>query len=138
MFILNYVAFRNSAKKNVYVLASHSHFALNNVYETACRPKDEVLTGWIMGSAGAVWYLLPLEHAPSTVAMTDVYGYLLATVAPDGTITFEFKQVEEPNVPASVVNEFTRQQVDWCFAHNTSTYLPNGPTCANGAPPSGH
>jgi hypothetical protein len=131
------LAFRNSAKKNVYVLASHSHFALNNVYETACRPKNEVLTGWIMGSAGAVWYLLPLEHAASTVAMTNVYGYLLGTVAADGTIAFEFKQVEKSYVPASVVNEFTQQQVDWCFAHNTSTYLPNGPSCASGAPSSG-
>ncbi len=130
------VAFRNSTKKNVYVLASHSHFVLNNVYQTACHPRDEVLTGWIAGSAGAVWYLLPLEHAPSTVAMTDVYGYLLGTVAPDGTIAFEFRRVEESTVPASVVNEFTRQQVDWCFAHNTSTYLPNGPSCANGTPAS--
>ena len=93
------VAFRHSTKKNVYVLASHSHFVLNNIYETACRPKDEVLTGWIMGSAGAVWYLLPLDHAVAMVAMTDVYGYLLATVASDGTITFEFKQVKEPGVP---------------------------------------
>src|SRR5208337_4453797 len=47
------VAFRNSTKKNVYVLASHSHFALNNVYATACHG-NEVLPGWIMGSAGAV------------------------------------------------------------------------------------
>ena len=131
------LAFRDSTKKNVYVLASHSHFALNNVYETACRPKDQVLTGWIMGSAGAVWYRLPVEHAPSTVAMTDVYGYLLGTVASDGTITFEFKQVKEPEVPASVVNEFTRQQVDWCFASNTSTYLPNGPACAKATPSAG-
>jgi len=131
------VAFRNGARKNVYVLASHSHFVLNNIYETACRPKDAVLTGWIMGSAGAVWYLLPLDHAPSTVAMTHVYGYLLGTVARDGTITFQFRQVEQPEVPASVVKEFTQQQVDWCFTSNTSTYQPAGPKCANGAPSSG-
>jgi len=131
------LAFRHSTKKNVYVLASHSHFVLNNVYETACRSKDEILPGWITGSAGAVWYLLPLEHAPSTVAMTDVYGYLLGTVAPDGTMTFEFRQVEETSIPASVVKEFTQQQVDWCFTHNASTYMPNGPSCASGAPSSG-
>ena len=131
------VAFRNSTRKNIYVLASHSHFVLNNVYDTACRSKDEVLTGWIMGSAGAVWYLLPLDHAPSTVAMTDVYGYLLGTVARDGTITFEFRRVEEPDVPANVVKEFTQQQVDWCFAHNNSPYRPAGPQCTNGAPSSG-
>ena len=58
--------------------------------------------------------------------MTDVYGYLLATVAADGTITFEFKQVKKPDVPASVVKEFSRQQVDWCFAQNNSTYIADG------------
>jgi hypothetical protein len=130
------VAFRRTTKKNVYVLASHSHFVLNNIYATACHPKDEVLDGWIMGSAGAVWYLLPLEHSPSTVAMTNVYGYLLATVAPNGTMTFEFRQVEKAAVPASVVKEFTQPQVDWCFAKNISDppYTPKGPSCANGAP----
>ncbi len=133
------VAFRRSTKKNVYVLASHSHFVLNNIYETACRPKDEVLTGWIMGSAGAVWYLLPADHAVSTVAMTNVYGYLLATVASDGTMTFEFKEVKEPGVPDSVVKEFTKPRVDWCFTQNISNppYSPNGPSCANGAPSGG-
>jgi hypothetical protein len=131
------VAFRNSTKKNVYVLSSHSHFVLNNVYETACHPKDEVLTGWIMGSAGAVWYLLPLDHAAADVAMSGVYGYLLATVAPDGTMSFDFKQVKEPDVPAIVVKEFSQPQVDWCFAHNTSTYKPAGPKCGKSAPSSG-
>ena len=128
------VAFRRATKKNVYVLASHSHFALNNIYATACHPRDEVLDGWIMGSAGAVWYRLPPEHTPSTVAMTDVYGYLLATVAPDGTMSFEFKQLKQSDVPASVVKEFTQQQVNWCFTQNKAKYTPNGPSCANGAP----
>ena len=35
-------AFRKSTGKNVYVLASHSHFVMNNVYDTACH-KDDVL-----------------------------------------------------------------------------------------------
>jgi Calcineurin-like phosphoesterase len=134
------VAFRRNSRKNVYVLASHSHFVLNNIYETACRPKDEALTGWIMGSAGAIWYLLPSDHTVSTVAMDKVYGYLLATVASNGTIAFEFKQVKEAAVPASVVKEFTQGQVDWCFTKNISTppYTPNGPSCANGAPSGNH
>jgi len=130
------VAFRKTTKKNVYVLASHAHFVLNNVYETACHPKDEILNGWIMGSAGAVRYRLPQQHAPSTVAETDVYAYLLGIVARDGTISFELKEVKEPDVPPSVVREFTQSQVDWCFAHNASTYMPNGPSCGKGAPSS--
>jgi hypothetical protein len=128
------VAFRRATKKNVYVLASHSHFVLNNIYATACRPKDEVLDGWIMGSGGAVWYRLPAEHTPSTVAITDVYAYLLATVARDGTMTFQAKEVKEPDVPGGVVNEFTQQQVHWCFTQNKAPFTPNGPSCANGAP----
>ena len=123
------LAFRNSTKKNVYVLASHSHFVLNNVYDTACRSKADVLPGWITGSAGAVRYRLPKDHSAATVAMTDVYGYLLGTVAPDGTISFEFRQVTKTDVPESVVTEFSRKQVDWCFAENKSSFMPSGPLC---------
>ena len=123
------VDFRRSTGKHVYALGSHSHFVLNNVYQTACNAKDAVLPGWIIGSAGAVRYRLPKDHAVATVAMTDVYGYLLATVAPDDTISFEFKQVNKPDIPASVVNDFSRQQVDWCFAENKSSFMPAGPVC---------
>ncbi len=128
------LAFRNSAKKNVYVLASHSHFVMNNVYDTACRPKADVLPGWITGSAGAVRYRLPEDHAAATVAMTDVYGYLLGTVAPDGSITFDFKLVKETDVPDSVTKEFSPDFVHWCFAENKSSYQPAGATCPKGAP----
>ena len=61
----------------------------------------------------------------------------MGTVAPNGAITFDFKQVKEPDVPASVVKEFSQQQVDWCFAHNTSTYLPVGPKCGKSATSTG-
>jgi hypothetical protein len=126
------VDFRRTTKKNVYVLSSHSHFVLNNLYATACHASpDEVLPGWLVGTAGAVRYRLPVDHSAATVAMTDVYGYLLATVASDGSITFEFKQVNEEDVPAATVNEFSQQQVHWCFAENKSPFVVAGPTwCA--------
>ncbi len=130
------VAFRKSTQKNVYVLASHSHFVMNNIYATACHTGD-VLPGWIVGSAGAVRYRLPQDHAGATIAMTDVYGYLLATVAPDGSMTFEFKEVKEADVPASVVDEFSREQVNWCFVQNKSPYSPAGAVCAVGHTPAG-
>lgn len=123
------VKFRRTTKKKVYVLASHSHFVLNNIYATACHTGDNVLPGWIMGSAGAVRYRLPQDHKAADVAMTDVYGYLLATVSRDGTIRFEFRQINEPDVPAEVVNEFSRQQVHWCFAENKSPFVPAGASC---------
>jgi hypothetical protein len=131
------LAFRKNTGKNVYVLASHSHFVINNVYATACHPDAEALPGWIVGSAGAVRYRLPQDHAAASFAKTDVYGYLLATVAPDATISFEFQEVREQDVPESVVNEFSRQQVDWCFAQNKDPYTPAGPVCA-GAPAIAH
>ena len=71
---------------------------MNNVYNTACH-KDDVLDGWIMGSAGAVRYRLPPNLDQASIAMTDIYGYLLATVAPDGKITFQFKDINESDVP---------------------------------------
>jgi hypothetical protein len=42
------VEFRRKTNKNVYVLASHSHFFLDNVYKTTCRRDhpEEVLPGW--------------------------------------------------------------------------------------------
>jgi Calcineurin-like phosphoesterase len=132
------LAFQRSTKKNVYVLASHSHFVINNVYAIACRPKDEVLTGWIIGSAGAVRYRLPKERSAATIAETDVYGYLLATVASDGRITFEFKQIQKPDVPRQTVDEFSQKQVDWCFEQNAQQYTPVGAACASGVASSRH
>jgi hypothetical protein len=123
------VDFNRRTGKNVYVLGSHSHFVLNNLYQTACNAEGAVLPGWLIGSAGAVRYRLPKDHAVATVAMTDVYGYLLATVAPDGSISFEFKQVQESDAPAAVVKEFSQKQVHWCFAENKSSYTPDGPIC---------
>ena len=128
------VQFRNTTRKSVYVLASHSHFVMDNLYATACHA-NEVLPGWLIGTAGAVRYRLPPEHAAATVAMTDVYGYLLATVAADGTITFDFKQVDEKDVPPSVVTEFSRDKVHWCFAENKSPYVVAGPACGRQTSP---
>ena len=121
-------AFRKNSKKNVYVVASHSHFVMNDAYNTACH-KDDVLPGWIMGSAGAVRYRLPTDRALSTIDMTDVYAYLLGTVAPDGTITFQVRQIQQSDVPPGVVNEFSSEQVKWCFEQNKSNYTPTNPTC---------
>jgi hypothetical protein len=129
-------AFRNTTKKNVYVLASHSHFVMNDAYNTACH-KDDVLPGWIMGSAGAVRYRLPADRALSTIDKTDIYAYLLGSVAPDGTISFQVREVHQDDVPASVVKEFTQEQVKWCFEQNKSDYTPANPTCNAASGPEG-
>jgi hypothetical protein len=120
--------FRKTTGKNVYLLASHSHFVMDQAFNTACHKGDD-LPGWIMGSAGAVRYRLPVDRGLSTLAKTDVYGYLLGTVAADGSVSFEFKEIRESDVPAGVVNEFSADQVKWCFEQNKSDYTPADPIC---------
>ncbi|MFZ0417704.1 MAG: metallophosphoesterase [Candidatus Sulfotelmatobacter sp.] len=116
--------FRDESRKPVYVLASHSHFYMENIFDTSklkangARP----LPGWIVGTAGAVRYPLPLG-APQT-AETDLYGYLLATVSQDGTIDFSFQQVYESDVPPWVRQRYPEALVPWCFAHNSQNRDP--------------
>ena len=125
------VAFRKQAGKNVYVLASHSLFFMDNVYNTVCRRNhpDEVLPGWIVGTAGAPRYRLPADVTGSALHMTDVYGYLLATVSANGSIRFEFKQVKESDVTEGTKKDYTNEFIHSCYAGNSSTYVPAGPAC---------
>lgn len=108
--------------KSVYVLASHSHFYMENIFNTdklTDKGKKQPLPGWIVGTAGAVRYPLP-DKIPG--AKTDVYGYLVATVtpdAPDGAIQFSFKEVQESDVPQWVRERYPDALVPWCFARNS-------------------
>jgi Calcineurin-like phosphoesterase len=125
------VEFRKKANKNVYVLASHLHFLMDNVYNTACRRDhpDEVLPGWIVGTAGAPRYRLPADVSGSALHLTDVYGYLLANVSPDGAIQFEFKQINEADVTESTRKDYKDEFIHSCFVGNSSTYVPEGANC---------
>lgn len=123
------VAFRKQTHKNVYVLASHSHFFMDNVYNTACRRDrhEDVLPGWIVGTAGAVRYRLPSDVSGSTQHETDVYGYLLATVLADDSIRFEFKEIRESDIAAPTRKDYKDEFIHSCLAGNSSTYVPDGP-----------
>lgn len=113
--------------KHVYVLASHSHYYMEDIFNTAeWKGKDEVLPGWIVGTAGA--HRNPLPSGPSgwknaKDARTNVYGYLLGTVNPDGqsdgSIKFEFHEVKPDVVPSDVAARFHPGFVAWCFQRNT-------------------
>jgi len=120
---------QRASGKRVYVLASHSHFVLSNVYATACRTPQDVLPGWIVGAAGAVRHRLPKDLGGSVVHQTDVYGYVLATVAADGDIQFDFKQINPPDIPAATVKEFGQAVIDTCFSDNKADYVPEGAAC---------
>jgi hypothetical protein len=124
------LAFRAKTNKHVYVLASHSHFFIEDVYNDACHPRPEtLLPGWIIGTAGAVRYRLPANIAGAKQARTDVYGYLLGTVQPSGEIHFLFKEVQPGNIPAQVRERYGNKQVQACFEENKSMYAPAGPNC---------
>lgn len=123
------VKFRRDTHKNVYVLSSHSHFFIAEVYNTACRQQhpETVLPGWTVGTAGAVRYRLPADISGASAAKTDVYGYLLGTVAPDGSIQFQFHPIEEKDIPAETNKLFSPEFVHSCFVGNQTQYVPAGP-----------
>jgi len=111
---------QNQAHKRVYVLASHSHYFMNGIFNTPYwHEHGGVLPGWIVGTAGAQRYSLPPEASAAKAAKTDVYGFLLANVAPSGEIRFDFHELNEQDVPAAVKTRYAPQFVHWCFAQNS-------------------
>jgi hypothetical protein len=107
---------QNTAHKHVYVFASHSHFYIEDVYRTDAW-KGKVLPGWIVGTAGAQRYVLPTGVTQGSKAMTNVYGFLVATVSFDGSISTSFQQLmledllkANPGKPEALVR--------WCYEEN--------------------
>ena len=116
--------------KPVYVLASHSHFFMENVYSTPeLAPKGVApLPGWIVGTAGAQRGVLPdvRPEAPAR-SQTDTYGYLLGTVAAEGKIQFEYQEIHEVDVPQYVWGRYPAKSILWCFEHNSQNKESNAP-----------
>lgn len=114
--------------KRVYVLASHSHYYLKDLFRTPYweqyglqhyGSKDAaILEGYIVGTAGAVRYEPPAEALAAGTALRKTYGYLLGAVQPDGQITFAFEKIHRQDVTQAVQQEYTPQFVDWCFEQN--------------------
>jgi hypothetical protein len=106
--------------KRVYVLASHSHFYMGNVFNTAyLSSHGGVLPGWIIGSAGAVRYPLPAGSKDAEGAVTNIYGYLLGTVHADGAIDFKLQKLAESSVPEEILKRYKKEFVHWCWVENT-------------------
>jgi hypothetical protein len=121
---------QNESHKHVYIIASHSHFFMDNTFNTNFwNGNGGVLPGWIVGTAGAQRYMLPEGWRQANLAIQRAYGYLLGTVNPrasegegaDGTIRFEFKLVNKSDVPAAVERRFGGPLIDFCFDQNAST-----------------
>ena len=117
------LSMEKKAHKLVYVLASHSHYFMDGTFNTPYwNSHGGVLPGWIIGTAGAERIPLPSAADRARAAKTNTYGYLLATVnpqgAPAGTIQFEFEELTEAQVPQNIIDRFTRVLVHECFAGN--------------------
>jgi len=112
---------QNEAHKRVYVLASHSHYYMAGIFDSDYwREHGGVLPGWIVGTGGAQRYPLPRQADRAKAAETNVYGYLLATVQPDGEIRFDYQRLKESDEPAAVTGDYTPEFVHWCFAENAA------------------
>jgi len=123
--------------KKVYLFASHSHYKFANIFDSEYwRYNGGVLPGWVVGTAGATRYALPDTAAgmPESRAQTNVYGYYLVTVAPDGSITVDFREVKRAEVPPDVEKTFGKEAVDKCYAENRDTRVMVSTNCAQNRP----
>lgn len=107
---------QNTAGKRVYILCSHSHFYMDHVYDTPDWA-GRVIPGWIVGTAGAVRYKIPLQAQPGNHGQTNVYGYMVGTVMDDNSITFSFQQLSEADLTRSNPGR-PRSLVHWCYEEN--------------------
>ncbi len=125
----DFLQFKKKTGKPVYVLASHSHFFMTDIFESDYwRDHGGVLPGWIVGTAGAVRYRLPALASRSKEAKQHVYGYLLGTAHPDGTVDFSFREIQRGDIPQEVVQRYTPAFVDYCFNQNSE--VPPAPPAA--------
>jgi hypothetical protein len=111
---------QNDRNKRVYVLASHSHYYMDGIFNTDYwRKNGGVLPGWIVGTAGAQFYALPPNSADARGYLVNTYGSLVGIVQPSGEINFEFQKIEESDIPDSVKSRYGKEFVQWCFTENT-------------------
>ncbi len=114
--------FKQKSNKPVYVLASHSHYYMEGIFNTEYwRTHGGVLPGWIVGTAGAERYALPANAKDAKAAKTNVYGYLTGTVSAskEDPVHFEFHELKESDVPPEVTGRFTPEFVHACWTGNS-------------------
>jgi hypothetical protein len=121
--------FKRNTRKPVYVLASHSHFFMSDIFETDYwKMHGGVLPGWIVGTAGAFRYVLPPAADRAKEKKTKVYGFLLGTVHPGGKVDFTFQEIQRGDVLDAVTQRYGPQFVDYCFDQNADPAIGGATT----------
>ena len=120
--VYNALAAAHGKGKHVYVLSSHSHFYLADIYASA-HWRDPanggtVLPGWVIGTAGAERYPLPGDSTPGADAREHVYGYMTGTVRRGGSIDFAFHELDEAALQAARGSDYVADDVAYCVAQN--------------------
>jgi hypothetical protein len=101
-----YISDFKKSGKPVLVLASHSHYIESNIYDTPEHTND-VLSGWIIGTAGAEQYRSQIR-----------YGYLLVEVKSNGQFNPSFQEVKADPADQSSITKY-------CFEKNNKEPDPN-------------
>jgi len=132
------VQWHHDTGKFVYVLASHSHFFMQDLFDTDYWKNPAhggvVLPGWIVGTAGARRYPLPdftPEMMAKTKAQTNAWGYLLASVSPSGEISFEFVKLGMNDLPDEIKARYGDFAKEFCFSGNQDTARHDPPDSCN-------
>jgi len=117
------VTARNKYHRNIYILASHTHYyaddVFNNPYWQENGGPASILPGWIVGTAGARFYQLPRGVATQPKhRMANVYGYLLATVSANGKMSFEFQEIGEADIRTALTPGYKDTLVHFCVEEN--------------------
>ena len=97
-----------SKGKKIYIMASHSHYFEEYIYDTP-EHGGHGLPGWIIGTAGAEQYRPEIK-----------YGYLLVEVTADGTIHNSFQRVYRDSAPVG-----PEGLTKYCFEQNRRPPLQN-------------
>jgi hypothetical protein len=114
---------RAQTSKPVYVVASHSHYFLSDIYNTGkWQLNGGVLPGWIVGTGGAQFYSVPPGVKGFTKYAEGQYGYVLVTVNSAKTsrdpIQLKFTQIKEAEIGPEIVNKFGADALHFCFSGN--------------------
>ena len=108
---------QNSAHKRVYILASHSHFYMENIFDTPDW-KGKVLPGLDRRNCGSGSLSAPAETGPSQHAMTDIYGYLDRHCVSRRSHFVRVPETQSRKTCTRRTPEDPNALVGWCFEEN--------------------